>query len=211
MITLWCLNIGLLSVRHVVLYVKVSIAASSCGNAGDEMTVHLTETFIIIWGGLVLHTHLGTKQFLTIYWNVGHLLQSMCSYYIYCENWGISHCSVWLFEKLLRCTCFAWVEMLLPFQTFGVLRALKPAQFPVLSTAPLFFKWKNKTQETEDCSPVEMLPVEELFRVNVIPLFARDLYNVPSTFPTSQFIVWTLHPLLLLPQLVNLTIPCSVV
>lgn len=61
-----------------------------------------------------------------------------------------------------------------------------------------------------------MLPVEELFRVNVIPVFARALYNVPQTFPTSQFIVWallssSLHPLLLLPQLVNLIVPCGVV
>lgn len=38
----------------------------------------------------------------------------------------------------------------------------------------------------------------------------------PRLFPTSLFIVWTLlssslHPLLLLPRLVNLTVPCSVV
>lgn len=37
-----------------------------------------------------------------------------------------------------------------------------------------------------------MLPVEELFRVNVIPLFARALYNVPQTFPSPLSLLFGL-------------------
>lgn len=136
------LNIGL-PVRHVVLCVELSISSWK----REDNSPH--------WD---VHRHLG--------WACTSHTQNSPSQFTECRPFLTTHMHVlyiWnvrteafptvLCEKLLRCSCFAWVETLLPFQTFAVLRALKAAQFSALSPAPLFFRSKNKTQEAVKTAP----------------------------------------------------------
>lgn len=50
-------------------------------------------------------------------------------------------------------------------------------------------KWD--TRRHHQWSPVEMLPVAQLFRLSVIPLFAKAMYNYPQASRVAHFTVWT--------------------
>lgn len=65
-----------------------------------------------------------------------------------------------------------------------------------MSTEPLLSNGKIRHKKLSGVLPSGNAVGEELFRVNVILLFARTLCNVPQTSPTAQCIVWTFFVLL---------------